>query len=163
MLLYAILLLLLGIVLVLLEAFIPSGGILGVFAAIALVFSLVFAFKEGDATGFAFLAIVVICVPAGVIFGLKIFPHTPIGRRVILKPTVESVKERGKAGVSDENFSHLIGRIGKTVTPLRPSGIIEINNERYSAVAEGEIIDNNVEIVVVKVEGNSVVVDQRET
>jgi len=163
MLLYAILLLILGITLVLMEAFIPSGGILGVFAAIVLVFSLVFAFKEGDGTGFAFLAIVVVCVPAVVILGLKIFPKTPIGRRVILKPAVESATERGKAGVSDEDFSHLQDKVGKTSTPLRPSGIIEINDERYSAVAEGELIDKNVEIIVVKVEGNSIVVEPRET
>ena len=163
MLLYAILLLLLGIVIVLMEAFIPSGGILGVLAAIVLVSSLIFAFKESDGVGFAFVGIVVVCVPALVIFGLKIFPKTPIGRRVILKPSVESVEERGKAGVSDEDFSHLQGKVGKTVTPLRPSGIIEINDERYSAVTEGELIDKDVEIIVVKIEGNSVVVEPRES
>ena len=163
MLLYAILLLLLGIVIVLMEAFIPSGGILGVLAAIVLVGSLIFAFKESDGVGFAFVGIVVVCVPAVVILGLKIFPKTPIGRRVILKPSVESVEERGKAGVSDEDFSHLQGKVGKTVTPLRPSGIIEINDERYSAVTEGELIDKDVEIIVVKIEGNSVVVEPRET
>lgn len=163
MLLYAILLLLLGIAIVMAEAFIPSGGILGVLAAIVLVGSLIFAFKESDGTGFIFLGVVVICVPATVIFGLKIFPKTPIGRRVILKPAVESVEERGKAGVSDEDFSHLQGKVGKTATPLRPSGIIEIDDERYSAVAEGELIDKNVDIIVVKVEGNSVVVEPRES
>lgn len=163
MLLYAILLLVLGIFIVLMEAFVPSGGILGVLAAIVLVSSMIFAFKESDGVGFVFLGIVILCVPAVVIFGLKIFPKTPIGRRVILKPSVESVEERGKAGVSDEDFSHLQGKVGKTATPLRPSGIIEIDDERYSAVAEGELIDKNVEIIVVKIEGNSVVVEPRET
>jgi len=163
MLLYAILLLLLGIVLVMAEAFIPSGGILGVLAAIVLVSSLVFAFKESDGVGFVFLGIVVVCVPAVVILGLKVFPKTPIGRRVILKPSVESPEDRGKAGVSDEDFSQLQGKVGKTATPLRPSGIIEINDERYSAVAEGELIDKGVDIIVVKVEGNSIVVEPRES
>jgi len=163
MLLYAILLLVFGIVLVMAEAFIPSGGILGVLAAIVLVSSMIFAFKESDGVGFAFLGIVVICVPAAVIFGLKIFPKTPIGRRVILKPTVESPEDRGKAGVSDQDFSHLQGKVGKTTTALRPSGIIEINDERYSAVAEGELIDKNVDVIVVKIEGNSIVVEPRET
>lgn len=163
MLLYAILLLLLGIAIVLAEAFVPSGGVLGVLAAVVLVSSLVFAFKESDGVGFVFLGVVVVCVPASVIFGLKIFPKTPVGRRVILKPTVESAEERGKAGVSDEDFSQLHGKIGKTATPLRPSGIIEIENERYSAVAEGELIDKDVEIIVVKVEGNSIVVEPQDT
>jgi membrane-bound ClpP family serine protease len=163
MLLYAILLLLLGIVLVMAEAFIPSGGILGVLAAIVLVSSLIFAFKESDGVGFAFLGIVVVCVPTVVILGLKVFPKTPIGRRVILEPFVESPEDRGKAGVSDQDFSQLLGKLGKTATPLRPSGIIEINDQRYSAVAEGELIDKNVDIIVIKVEGNSIVVEPRET
>ncbi len=163
MLLYAILLLILGIVLVMMEAFVPSGGIIGVLAAIALVSSMVFAFKESDGIGFAFLGIVVLCVPAAVIIGLKIFPKTPIGRRVILKPSVESPEERGKAGVSEQDFSLLQGKLGKSVTPLRPSGIVEVNDQRYSAVAEGEMIDKNVDITVVRIEGNSIVVEPRET
>ena len=161
---YAIILIVLGVILALLEVFIPSGGILGLLAAAAIVSSVVMAFKHGEAeekaTGFIFLTAVVILVPVVIILGLKIFPKTPFGRRVILKPSVESPHQRGAAGVSGQDYSNLVGMKGLTVTPLRPSGIAEIGRERLSVVAEGEMIDKDVEIVVVRIEGNNIVVDQ---
>jgi membrane-bound ClpP family serine protease len=158
----AIILLAVGIVLVLLEVFIPSGGILAVLATAAIIAAIYLGFREGTNTGFVFLVVVVVAVPAMTILGLKVFPRTPIGRKVILEPEVETSTQRGRAGVDDEDFSRLMGKSGRTATPLRPSGIVEIDNERYSAVAEGEMIDKGVEVEVVRVEGNSVVVDQKE-
>jgi len=161
MLSYAIVLLFVGIIIVLLEIFIPSAGILGFMAACALIGSVVLAFKESDQTGFIFLAIAVVLVPLLVIAGLKIFPKTPVGKRVILKPAVEEARQRGSSGVSEQDYSFLVGKTGRTVTPLRPSGSAEIAGERYSVVAEGELIDNNTEIEVVRIDGNSIVVDQK--
>ena len=157
----AIFFLALGIVLVLLEVFIPSGGILGALATAAIVVAVVLGFKEGTNIGLAFLVVVAVVVPVATIMGLKIFPHTPLGRRVILNPAVETPDQRGAAGVADEDYSQLVGQLGKTVTPLRPSGIVEIENQRFSAVTEGEMLEANIDIVVNKIEGNSIVVDER--
>jgi len=162
MLAYAILLLIAGIVLALLEALIPSGGILGILSAAAIIGSLVLGFREGDSTGLVILTIVLIVVPIVVIIGLKLFPKTPLGRKVILEPVVEKPGERGKAGVSNEDRKSLLGQEGVTVTSLRPSGIAEIKGERYSVVAEGELIQPGTEIKVIRIEGNSIVVDPKE-
>jgi len=161
MLSYAIILLIAGILLVALEAFIPSGGILGFLAAAALVTAVTLAFRENSNTGLIFLVITMIAVPTLLITGLKIFPKTPIGKRLILSPSVESPTQRGADGVSDKDYARFMGKTGKTVTSLRPSGIIEIGDERLSAVADGEMIESNVEVVVTKIEGNSVVVEKR--
>lgn len=161
MLTYAIILLVVGILLAVMEALVPSGGILGILAAGAIIASLVLAFKESSATGGTFLILTVILIPVFMIFSLKIFPKTPIGRRVILKPSVETADQRGAAGVADKDYSHLMGKTGTTTTPLRPSGIAEINDQRYSVVAEGEMIDKGIDIVVVKIEGNSIVVEPK--
>ena len=161
MLSYAIILLVAGIILVALEAVIPSGGILGVLAAAALVSAVTLAFKENSNTGLIFLLITIIVVPVFLIAGLKIFPKTPIGKRLILSPSVETPAQRGAVGVADKDFTRFLGKTGKAVTPLRPSGIVEIGDERLSAVADGEMIEPNVEVVVIKIEGNSVVVENR--
>ena len=158
MLTYAILLLVLGIVLLILEAFLPSGGILGLMAGAALVGSLILAFRQSDATGFTFVGISVVIVPVAIVLSLKVFPKTPVGRRVILRPPTNSA-EAAPAGVAEEDYSVLLGRDGKTVTPLRPSGIIEIEGRRYSAVADGEMIAQDMDIIVITVEGNNIVVD----
>ena len=70
---YAIILMVIGIALIILEIFLPSGGILGFMAAVALLASLVLAFRESDATGFTFLGICLVVVPVAVILGLKFF------------------------------------------------------------------------------------------
>ena len=158
MLTYAIVLLAIGIVLLILEAFLPSGGILGLMAAAALVGSLILAFRQSDTAGFTLVAICVVIVPLAIVTGLKIFPKTPVGRRVILRPPADAAPV-APDGVADEDYTPLLGRNGKTVTPLRPSGIIEIDGPRYSAVAEGEMIAQDLDIVVINIEGNNIVVN----
>ena len=96
---YAIILLVVGILLVALEAFIPSGGILGFLAAAALVTAVTLAFRENSNTGLIFLMITLIAVPILLVAGLKIFPKTPIGKRLILSPLVESPAQRGADGI----------------------------------------------------------------
>ncbi len=161
MLSYAIILLIAGILLVIFEAFIPSGGILGLLSTILLVSAVILAFRENSNTGLIFLIITIVTVPTFLLLGLKIFPKTPIGKRLILAPSVESPSQRGTAGVADKDYAFYMRKTGKTVTQLRPSGIVEIGDERISAVADGEMIESNVEVVVIKIEGNSVVVEKR--
>jgi membrane-bound serine protease (ClpP class) len=162
MLTYAVLLLILGIVLAFMEVLLPSGGILAILSTGAIIGAIVMAFGESADTGVVFLAITAVLVPVTIVLGLKVFPRTPVGRRMILKPETETVSERGSAGVSDGDYSKLMGKTGKTVTPLRPSGIAEIEGERYSVVAEGDMIGPGVDIIVVNLEGNSIVVNEQE-
>ena len=159
---YAILLLVLGILLAFMEVFVPSGGILGLLAAGAIIGALVLVFQESTAMGFAFAAAVTVLVPTMIVLGLKVFPKTPIGRRLILQDFVETPEQRGSAGVSNEDYSRLLGKTGQTVTPLRPSGTAEIEGERYSVVARGEMIERDTTVVVVEIEGNSMVVERKE-
>ncbi len=161
--LYAIILLLLGIGLIILEVLLPSGGLICIFATAALIGSLVLAFMESNTTGFIFLAVIIVCLPIAICWAFKMLPKTAIGRKTILTPVVETPQERGKAGVSEQKFDKLTGKPGKTITALRPGGIAEIDGQRYSVMAEGEMIDGNTEIVVINIEGNSIIVNQKHT
>jgi len=96
------------------------------------------------------------------LFGLKVLPKTPFGRRMILAEPRTMLDPSGRRiEISDENFSTLKDTSGVTVTELRPSGIAEINGKRYSVVSEGEMIDSSVEIIVKQVEGNSIIVRKK--
>lgn len=59
-----------------------------------------------------------------------------------------------------EHLSTLIGKKGKTLTVLRPSGTITINGERVDAVSLGEFIDAGKSVSVVQVEGSKVLVEK---
>ena len=159
--LYAIILLLLGVGLIILEVLIPSGGILSIFATAALIGSLVLGFMESKTTGFVFLAVIIVCLPITICWAFKLLPKTAIGKKTILAPVVETPQERGKAGVSEQQFDKLKGKTGMTLTALRPGGIAEIDGQRYSVMAKGEMIDSNTEIVVMEIEGNSILVDTK--
>ena len=156
-------LMVLGIVLVLLEVLIPSGGILGFVAAGVLTWSLVLAFGEDPTMGYMMLGTMGVSLPVVIVMGLKFLPKTPFGRRLILTPTDESDEVLGTAGVSGKDFSVLLGQEGKAVSPLRPSGFAEISEERHMVTTTGDLIDEGEEVVVVNVEGNSIVVERKET
>ena len=50
-------------------------------------------------------------------------------------------------------------RTGRTLTPLRPAGLVEIDGRRIDVVADSEFLDAGVEVRVCEVEGNRVVVE----
>src|SRR6188768_858853 len=94
---WAIIFLILGILLVGIEFFIPSGGIIAVTATICIITAIVMAYyNRGFATGTLFLIIATVSVPIMLTLGLKILPHTPFGRELI-----------GRAPTSDEVLSDI--------------------------------------------------------
>jgi membrane-bound serine protease (ClpP class) len=60
--------------------------------------------------------------------------------------------------VSNQNRYELIGKQGKTTTPLRPSGTVLIDEEYVDVVTEGGYLDKDVLVNIIKVEGSRVVV-----
>jgi membrane-bound serine protease (ClpP class) len=61
------------------------------------------------------------------------------------------------------DYSKFLGKKGTTITPLRPAGKILINNSKLSAISQGEFIDINQTVKVVKVEGTKIVVTKNLT
>ena len=119
---WAILLLALALLLILLEAFIPSGGVLGFLAAIALVASLVVGFLGGMKSGAINLVLATVVVPAAIYTLVKLWPSTPMGRMIL-----------GESPECDEDIlpdstlelRTLVGRHGVARTTRLPSGVSE--------------------------------------
>ncbi len=85
------LLLLLGVAVIFLEIFIPSGGILSVLAACAIIASIVVAFSEGFLVGTLMLLVATVLVPVVIALAIRSWPHTPLGRLILIKrPESES-------------------------------------------------------------------------
>lgn len=158
----AIVLLVVGMGLALLEVLVPSGGILGLLSAAALVGSLVMAFTHDTAGGFAVLAAVAILLPIVIVLGFKWLPKSPFGKLLILQTPEDTPEQLGVAGICEEDFSLLVGKSGVTDSVLRPSGFAMIENERYTVVADGDMLDEGVDIEVISVEGNSIVVEAKD-
>ncbi len=148
-----LILLIAGLMLIGAEVFVP-GGVLGLAGAMALLTAAVLGFSIFS-PAVATLAAVGMIVMVGVVIALwiRIFPHTPIGRQMTV------LRDLKGAHGNDERFAGLQGKTGVSVTALRPSGIIELDNRRFDVLTAGEMIDQGVAVRVVEVRGNRVLVE----
>lgn len=160
-LIWAIGLLILGLVVVFVEVFIPTGGLLGLLAGVMLLTSVGLAFSEGLGTGLVFLTIVIVSVPSVIGVGMHYLPQTAIGRKLVLMPP--KPEEVDPATERDRELQYLVGQAGRTLTPLLPSGISEIDGRRVDTTTEGMSIDAGVIVRVVAVSGHRVVVRKLES
>jgi len=154
---WVVALLVLGLAVMVLEVFVPSGGILGFVSILALISAVATAFLEqGTTAGMAALAVVVLAVPVVLSVAFRWFPETPLGRRV-LPPAPEAADvlpdpERRR------HLRDLIGHTGRTGSELLPWGSVEIGGEIIEAMSEGGPLEAGAAIEVVGVQGTAVVV-----
>jgi membrane-bound ClpP family serine protease len=81
--------------------------------------------------------VVAILGPMSVGFALKIWPSTPMGRRILGVPNEEE-RERQRLAEEEARKARdaIIGAEGKVLMDLRPIGVIEVNGKRYDAMSE---------------------------
>jgi membrane-bound serine protease (ClpP class) len=146
----------LGFSVVILELFVPSAGVLGGLAAVLLISGIVLAFMSDLKTGALMLLITVLALPLLLALMVKVWPSTPIGRRILIgRMTEEEVLPQS------QHFSEvrqLVGMLGVAKTKMLPSGMIVINGKKYDAVSDGFAIDPGQPIKVVDVKGNRILV-----
>ncbi|RKQ38017.1 NfeD family protein [Oceanobacillus halophilus] len=149
----AIVLLLLGIILIIAEFFVP-GGILGLIGVGAILASLLMSgYDVGQmamSLGIAFLVAII----ASIILFRRIGLDKGVFRHIILRDSTTT----DLGYVSSENRLDLIGLEGVALTALRPSGIGEFDRERLDVVSEGSFIDKGTSVKIVNVEGARIVV-----
>jgi membrane-bound serine protease (ClpP class) len=149
---WAIVLLVLGCGFVVLEVFIPSGGLFGFFATLAVGGSLLMAFRRDVTTGLSFTAVAVFAVPIVVGLAFKYWPKTPMGKAFLGElPTEEEVKP-------EDPRRNLVGRVGVAQSKMLPSGAVLIDGQLVDAVSQGLAIDPGEPVIVVEVRANRVMV-----
>jgi membrane-bound ClpP family serine protease len=149
------LLLLLGVALAVLEVFIPSGGVIGFLAFVTVTASIILAFRDGVQSGLILMSLACICVPTALTLALRVWPATPMGRRLLLNPpTPDEVLPESYHG----ELRSLVGRVGKAKSLMVPSGACEFDGQVVNAVSEGVAIDAGQAVRVIDVRGNRVVV-----
>lgn len=163
---WAIALICVAVVLFLAELFIPSGGLIGFAAAGTLVAGIVLLFKVDTTLGLISATVVVALAPIVFAFVMRIWPNTPIARRLILHAP------RSQAGADDEQDADdeelaplrvvdagnaaLVNREGEVITDLRPAGTVLIDGNRVECLAESGMIRAGQRVRVVAVDGMQV-------
>lgn len=158
-LLWIVLLVVAGLTLIILEVFIPSGGVLGLLSVLALGAGVVTTFVEqGTAAGLTMLGGTFIAVPVVLALAFRWFPATPLGRRVLPPPpeaedVLPDLAERRR-------LRGLVGRRGRSLGDLMPWGRVEIEGDSFEAFSDGGPLTAGIAVEVTGVQGRSLVVRQ---
>lgn len=152
----------LGVVLLLVEAFVlPGFGIAGILGLLALLGGLMLStLGEGFSMEALFLAAGRLGVSLTVaivisLLMLRFLPKTKIGRQLVLDTGLTA-----DHGFSSEPLSDhaLVGKTGRALSVLRPAGIAEIDGKRVDVVSDGNYVEAGQSIKVDHVDGNRIVV-----
>lgn len=154
-----LLLVLVGVVLIALEVFVvPGFGVVGVLGFAALAAGLISSLLGAGASSQAILlaaARVAISLALTGIAALVLFRFIPVlpgGKQLVLATALSA------GGRADAERASLTGVVGRSLSPLRPAGIALLSGRRVDVVSEGEFIEPDQAIEVVRDEGNRVVV-----
>jgi membrane-bound serine protease (ClpP class) len=140
--------------LLLIEVFVPSGGIIAVVSVLAGVSGVVCLFFMDENPilwGVLGMLSLVVLFPLAFLFWLKVMPLTPMGRVLLGEPT-KSVQAAKPEPV--DPLAALVGREAMASTPLRPVGKVEIGGERYEAIVEGAPVEVGERVRVVATRGH---------
>nr|WP_249365539.1 nodulation protein NfeD [Cytobacillus citreus] len=148
-----LILFIIGIGLIIAEFFLP-GAVAGVLGVAAVLGSLFLASENVIHMGISILIAIGVAILA-LILMVKVFgKKMSIFKKIILTDATKT--EEGY--VSNKSRLELIGLEGYTLTALRPSGTVVIEDERIDVVSEGEFILKDARVRVVKAEGSRIVV-----
>lgn len=156
-----------GVILILVEIFvIPGFGIAGISGIILVIVSLVVSLVGNVQFSFpplpAFTPAVAKVAVALVLLVISAFtlgrylPKSERFNQLVLVPELSSTTGYTAAATHAE----LLGQIGRALTPLRPSGMIEVDGKRVDVITAGEFISSGEQVEVVNVRGSRVEVRQ---
>ncbi|MEE9403506.1 MAG: hypothetical protein V3V20_01320 [Algisphaera sp.] len=160
---YGLVLLALAVVLFFIEAFLPTGGVLGVVSGLFAVAGVVCFFQINTTAGALSAAAVLFATPVLLVLGVKIWPDTPFGQWVTHRDQQERLA--GPNAAPSEAGGHTPinpGDTGEAVTDLRPVGICVIHGRRRECYARSGSLPQGVGVEVVSISGNEVYVREKE-
>ncbi|WP_420387800.1 NfeD family protein [Roseivirga sp.] len=153
-----------GLVLIALEVFvIPGFGVAGIAGIICTVGSLIFMMLGNDLFNFDYVPgeeITKAATAVGLgVFGsillLIVFGYRITQSKMFDRVALVTTQKKDDGYIATYYKEDLVGKEGKAVTILRPSGRIEINDEIYDAYTRGEYVEEGTQVVVVSQQGTS--------
>ncbi len=139
---------LVGVGLIFLEVFVPSGGIIGIIALFIMGLGIAGFFHRGA----TFLGIVLGL--GATLFVITMFFY------MLRRITLQRVQDPETFTSVDRNIAGVEGKSGITKSVLRPAGVALIDGKRIDVVASGGFIEEDRPIKVVDTSGNRVVVKE---
>jgi membrane-bound ClpP family serine protease len=154
----ALILFTLGVVMLLAEVLLPTGGILVVVSLLFFGIGVSIIFARGTTTeAVVAMAALAVGLPASGYVAVATYRRMSIGAELDDGTAAAPLAVPGLT-----ELEALKNRTGKTVSTMRPSGTVEFDGRRVDAMTEGVMIDAGVWVLCVEVKGGKVIVRQME-
>lgn len=153
---WAILLLILGLGLAVMEVFFASAGILGFLAAASIIGAIVLGFQYAPEFGIGLMVATLIGLPGVIVAAFRYWPQTRLGRRVLLA----APREQDVLPDEDERrwLRGVVGKRGRAKCKMLPGGLVTVEGRTVEAVSEGQPIEAGQPVVIVQVRGKRLIV-----
>ena len=147
---------LIGVGLLVLEAFMPGFGLPGITGVVLQVITVALTWAwHGHVAALGMLLIILSVLAIAISMSLRSVANGKLSKsRIILRDT-----ESNEAGYrSTQDTEIFLGREGETTTVLRPTGMAEFDGVKLNVISEGEFIPAGVKVRIVRVEGSRILV-----
>lgn len=145
-----------GVGLLVLEAFMPGFGLPGITGIVLQVIAVALTWAwHGPVAALGVLLIILSVLAIAISVSLRSVANGKLSKsRIILRDT-----ESNEAGYrSTQDTEIFLGREGETTTVLRPTGMAEFDGVKLNVLSEGEFIPAGVKVRIVRVEGSRILV-----
>jgi len=145
-----------GVLLLVAEIFLPSHGVLSVVGISFLIAGVVKTFDyAGRNAGIVVSLACLVFVPLFAFIAVKYWKSTAIGRMMAPPNPIVTAAD---SSVPVEEINSMIGKTGRSTSPLRPVGICMFNGRRVSCVAQYGMIEAGIDVQGVGMTGGNLAV-----
>ncbi|QDV70288.1 hypothetical protein Poly24_40080 [Rosistilla carotiformis] len=141
-----------GLLLMIVEFFVPSGGFLAIASGLAMIGCIIVGFSVSPRWGMIMVVVVVTLVPIALGITVRLWPRTPMGRSIMARQPGDPLPDVLPDDEYHRKIKSLQGRVGMADSDMLPNGTIKIDGERYDAISSGGAIDRGQRIEVFRIE-----------
>lgn len=146
-----------GLLLLLIEMFLPGFGVPGALGLLSLIAVIVMQLCWGSPAAAAYISAgVLVIIVVAVLLVIRSLQKGRLSRSFIV---LDEQIDANSTSLSDAREKDNIGKTGITITPLRPAGIAEFDGKRLDVMTNGTFVDAGVSVVITDVQGLHILVE----
>lgn len=151
----AILLLILGLLFIFIEFYLP-GGVMAIIGALALAASIIFfaIASQSVAESFFYTLFVLVCVGLLIRYTLRKIPRQKSGYSIYLDKDQEGYR-------ASEYDPAAIGKTGVVIADLKPGGYIIVEGTKHQAISQSGYISQGEKVDIIGGQEDSLIVTKR--
>jgi len=149
---------LLGLILLIIEVFMPGFGVPGITGIVLEVASIVMTYlSHGGVAALGITLIILAMIAIAVSLALRSVNKGRLSKSAMILNQTESVED---GYIATRDMEVFLGKEGVTITVLRPTGMAEFEGVKLNVQSDGEYIAKDVRVRVQRVDGARVTVSR---